>query len=213
MNCKGIALVTGLLILAAISLIAVTAAGSMTMQRKQAANYHDKTVARANAEVAESWAKAWLFSRADIERQPSCTHGCILPIGIHLPGELPQPVENKSLPWWSETALQPGSDPASGEQSSSPEATSFWVMEEIHFLQSEKTGGTSGSPGIGFYRIYSWGAGKHPRSTVVTESIVARPWHADLTPLTFPPSEPLTVFCRQFAPDIACGTVAWRQLK
>ena len=62
MNCKGIALVTGLLILAAISLIGITAAGSMTMQRKQAANFHDKTVALANADVAESWAKAWLFS-------------------------------------------------------------------------------------------------------------------------------------------------------
>ena len=213
MNCKGIALVTGLLILAAISLIGITAAGSMTMQRKQAANFHDKTVALANADVAESWAKAWLFSRSDIERQPSCTRDCVLPMGIHLPGELPESVENRALPWWTESAMQPGSNPASGEQPASPEWNSFWVMEEIHFLEHEEIDLNSGSMGVGFYRIYSFGAGKHPRSAVVTESIVARPWHSDLTPLTFPPSESLTAFCRQFTPDITCGTVAWRQLK
>ena len=213
MNCKGIALITGLLILAAISLIAITAAGSMTLQRKQAANYRDKTMAMANAHVAESWAKAWLFSRSDIERQPSCIRDCVLPIGIHLPGELPESVENRALPWWIESAMHAGSNPASGEQPSDLEWSSFWVMEEIHYMDHEETDWKSSPVGVGYYRIYSFGAGRHPRSTVVTESIVARPWHSDLTPSAFPPSEPLTAFCRQFSADFSCGTVAWRQLK
>lgn len=213
MNCKGIALVTGLLILAAISLIAITAAGSMTLQRKQAANYHEKAMAMANAELAESWAKAWLFSRADVERQPLCTENCVLPMGIHPPNEFPDSLENRALPWWAETAMQPGSDPASGEQSPDTGSNSFWVMEEIHFLELAETGENSGPAGIGFYRIFSLGAGRHHRSAVVTESIVARPWQTGLTPLAFPPSESLGEFCRQFPPAITCGTVAWRQLK
>lgn len=213
MNCKGVALVTGLLILAAVSLIAVTAAGSMTLQRKQAANYHDKTQAMANAELAESWARAWLFSRANVEREPLCTRNCVLPLGIHLPGELPDSPENRALSWWSETAVQPGNDPGSGEPSSNPESNSFWVMEEIHFLETMEAGGDSTPAGIGFYRIFSLGTGTHPRTTAVTESIVARPWGRDLEPLTFPPTEPLRDFCRQLPPDIACGTVAWRQLR
>ena len=97
MNSKGIALITGLLILAAISLIAITAGGSMTLQRKQAANYQDRILALANADLAESWAKAWLFSRADIERQPSCVNNCVLPMAVRPPGELPQSLENRSL--------------------------------------------------------------------------------------------------------------------
>lgn len=213
MNCKGIALVTGLLILAAVSLIAITAAGSMTMQRKQAANYRDKALAMANAELAESWAKAWLFSRADVERQSLCSQNCVLPMGIHRPGQLPGSLENRALPWWSERAMKPGGDPSSGEQSSNSEPDSFWLMEEIHFHETADIGIDSNLAGIGFYRIYSLGTGRQPRSAVVTESIVARPWHADLKPLSYPPSEPLDNFCRQFPPEIGCGTVAWRQLR
>ena len=213
MNCRGIALVTGLLILAAISLIAITAAGSMSMQRKQAANYHDKALALANAELAESWAKAWLFSRADIERQPSCTRNCVLPIGIHSPGELPKALENQAKSWWSETAMPSGGDPASGSTAANPDSNSFWLMEEAHFLEITENRESPGPAGIGFYRIFSFGAGRHPRSAVVTESIVARPWQADVTPVDFPPSKPLNSFCSGFPRDIACGAVAWRQLK
>lgn len=213
MNCKGIALVTGLLILAAISLIAVTAAGSMTLQRKQAANYHDKAIAMTNAELAESWAKAWLFSRADVERQPSCKQDCVLPLGIHLPGELPDSLESRAATWWSSTGMTAGGDPGSGEAGAGPDSNSYWLMEELHFVETTGNSEASGPGAIGFYRIFSFGAGNHPRSAVVTESIVARPWHADLTPLGFPPAEPLNSFCRQFAPETSCGTVAWRQLR
>ena len=213
MNCKGIALITGLLILAAISLIAVTVAGSMTLQRKQAANYRDKAIAMTNAELAESWAMAWLFSRADVERQPSCKQDCVLPLGIHLPGELPESLENRAATWWSSTAMTAGGNPGSGEADASPDSNSYWLMEELHFVDITESSEISGPDGIGFYRVYSFGAGSHPRSAVVTESIVARPWQADLAPLGFPPSKPLNSFCRQFAPEISCGTVAWRQLR
>lgn len=213
MTQKGVALVTGLLILAAVSLIAITAAGSMTLQRKQAANYQDKSVAMANAELAGSWAKAWLYSRLDIDRQPSCTQNCLLPVAVHLPGELPEGLENHSLQWWRDMAVDAGRNPASGEQHLEARTGSFWAMEEIHFLEHEETDELSNPSGVGFYRVYSYGAGKHPRSTVVTESIVARPWQGAYSPLDFPPGQPLATFCRQFPPELACGTVAWRQLK
>ena len=86
-------------------------------------------------------------------------------------------------------------------------------MVVIHFLELAETGENSGPAGIGFYRIFSLGAGRHHRSAVVTESIVARPWQADVTPVDFPPSKPLNSFCSGIPRDIACGAVAWRQLK
>lgn len=216
MNCRGMALLTGLILLAAISLLAVTAAGSMTLQRSLAANFEDKSLAAANADLAESYARAWLFSRSDVERETGCLDYCLLPEGIHQNGKIPEDPEFENLAWWRENGAAAGKNPVTGE-STAPEVddrqTGLWVMEELHFEMTVNTEDETLPAGVGYYRIFSRGAGLQPGSTAVTETIVARPWGGEYLPTEFPPEEPLSAFCRQFDGVATCGTVSWRSLR
>jgi len=214
MNCRGMALLTGLVLLAAISLLAITAAGSMTLQKHQAANFADKIQAAANARVAESYALAWLYSRADTERQDNCTDGCLLPVGIHQDQNIPDNPEFESTAWWQNVAVPAGGIPEPGETlayvaTGSMEA--LWVMEELHFETASEAEREAGYTGVGYYRIFSRGSGTNPTSIAVTERIVARPWGGEFKAMAFPPAGLLSEFCSQFAEEQACGTLAWRQ--
>ena len=63
MNSRGIALFTGLVLLAALSLLALTAASGTVLQRTMAANFQENSMALQNASIAASYARAWLNSR------------------------------------------------------------------------------------------------------------------------------------------------------
>ena len=213
MNCRGMALVTGLVLLAAVALLAVTAAGSMTLQQQQAANFAGKHRAAENAVMAESYAIAWLFSRTDTERQPRCGENCLLPAGIQQDAEVPDHPEYESIAWWQNNATAAGRHPLSGEPVgySHSAAESLWLIEEVHYKPTQAQTSQGAHEGEAYYRIFSRGQGAHPGSTAVSETIVARPWGGNIVPLEFPPDRPLLEFCRQFDDDLACGIQSWRQ--
>ncbi|MEE4216736.1 MAG: hypothetical protein V2I48_03950 [Xanthomonadales bacterium] len=207
------ALLTGLLLLAAVSLLAITAAGTMTLQQHQSANFADKTRARSKALLAESFARAWLYSRADSERASSCTANCLLPPGIYHDEDIPDNPEFKSMAWWRDHGVpaggSPGSGPVTGYVGEKP-MESLWVMEELHFEPVDDDSGETGYSGVGYYRIFSRGSGNGPASVVTCEAIVARPWGGEFRTVEFPPQAPLSRFCSQFSDAGACGTLAWR---
>lgn len=213
MNCRGMALLTGLVLLAAISLLAITAAGSMTLQKHQVVNFADKIQAAANARVAESYALAWLYSRADIERQDNCTTGCLLPAGIYQNQEIPDNPEFEGAGWWRSMAVPAGENPAPGEAGyvATGPMDALWIMEELHFEATSEPEHEAGNAGVGYYRIFSRGGGSGPASVAVTERIVARPWGGEFKEMAFPPAGPLWEFCSQFTEALACGSLAWRQ--
>lgn len=213
MNCRGMALVGGLVLLTSVALLAVTAAGSMTLQLHQAANFADKQRAAEDAALAESYAVAWLYSRGNTERQTGCSSNCLLPAGIHREEDLPDYPELGSMAWWQSNGTAAGSHPLSGEPlgySSSGPLDSLWVMQEIHFQPSEQNSGDETFDGVGFYRIFSRGRGVHPGSVTVFEAIVARPWGKSVEREDFPPGAPLFEFCHQFPVDLPCGIQSWR---
>ena len=214
MNCRGMALVSGLLFLVAVALLAVTAAGSMTLQQQQAANFTDRQRARNNADLAESYAIAWLYSRNNRERQAGCTSNCVLPAGIYHDSEIPDRLESESAAWWDAMATLAGRDPESGERlgyAARNPTHAAWIIEEIHFLVAPEDERQQPVGATGYYRIVSRGQGTHPGSVAMNESIVARPWNEGLTATAFPPELPLGEFCRQFSDDLACGIQSWRQ--
>ena len=214
MNCRGMALVTGLVLLVAVALLAVTAAGSMTLQQHQAANFTGKHRGKENAAAAESYAIAWLFSRADTERQPRCMENCLLPAGIQPDTAVPDHPEFESTAWWQSNGTAAGRHPLSGEPigySFSSASESLWLIEEIHYQPSGEPALEETLEGVAYYRIFSRGQGTHPGSTTVFETFVARPWGENIQPLQFPPSGPLREFCDQFSTDLACGIQSWRQ--
>lgn len=213
LNCQGMALLTGLLLLAAVSLLAVTAAGTMTLQQHQAANFADKTQARANALLAESFARAWLYSRLDSERQATCAADCLLPRGIYPDQDIPDNPEFESMAWWRSHGIPAGQSPVPGMMPGyvgERSTESLWVIEEIQFEPVDDPSVETGYSGVGYYRIISRGSGKGPASIAVCETIVARPWGGEFVAMEFPPAAPLSLFCGQFDDARACGTLAWR---
>ena len=214
MNQRGIALLTGLVLLAAISLLALSASSGMLLQRSMAANFQENAVALQNAGVASAYATTWLFSRPDNERESNCDGICLLPIAVNDAGSLPANPEFESMEWWRDNAVSAGYNPGTSQTDPAPVAggtSAFWLIEEIHSATTGDTRAKGFAESLAWYRILSRGTGRNARSVAVTETIVARPWNGDFRPSAYPPREPAGVFCAQFDKRYACGPLAWRQ--
>ena len=143
MNQRGVALIAGLAMLAALSLLALVATSGMILQRHMAANYHENKLALENSAIASSFATAWLFSRANHEREEDCTSDCLLPVAIHNAGEIPNQVEYQSSSWWQSNGIEVGVNPESGESMGENPGSGahppLWIMEELHIEVAEST--------------------------------------------------------------------------
>lgn len=216
MNARGIALVSGLVLLAAVSLLAVTAAGGMALQVQQAANFQDRMRAESAADAAQAAALAWLYSRPDTDRQLDCVTGCFLPAAIHAPGALPPQPEFRSATWWETHAIDSSRHPETlgpVDLPTPPGTHARWLIEEIHFETVEPENNARNIAAVGFYRLLARGSGRHATSVAVTEAIAARPWQGAYDPAGYPPTQALRNFCHQFDEDLPCGIVSWRALR
>ena len=213
MNEHGVALITGLVFLAAASLLAVMAANGMSLQRLQSGHHADRGRALENARIAESAARAWLLSRPNSEREKECVAGCVLPAAIAQPGALPPQPEFESLAWWQAEGTQADLNPETGETAGLPggSGTPLWLLEELHYMAAEPVEDQPDVAGIAWYRILGRGTGKNPGVTAVVEAIVARPWEGEFKIARYPPTEGLGPFCEQFEGKRTCGVQAWRQ--
>jgi len=211
MKTRGVALVSGLVLLAAVSLLAMTAAGGMSLQRHQSANFVDRVRAEAGADFAQAAALAWLYSRTEVERESGCVTACLLPPAIRAAGSLPEGVEFLGDGWWTREATDASRHPVSGEPSGMYDerpADTAWLLEEIRYEPLEPE--VAGVAGIGYYRALCRAKGRQPGTVAVTEAIVARPWGGGVSALPYPPSQTLAVFCAPFGPGVPCGVLAWR---
>jgi len=214
MTDRGIALLAGLVLLAAISMLALVATSGMILQRRMTVNFTENSRALENATVAQSYARAWLNSRADHERERGCESDCILPVAIRNTGELPPHPEFESSSWWRSQAVAAGWNPETGEavgELRTGDEPARWLIEEIHYESTGDTSSDTTAEGVAFYRVLSRGTGRHPGSVAVTESIVARPWEGTYAATPFPLEGSSTEFCRQFEGKYDCGSLAWRQ--
>lgn len=211
MRSRGIALVSGLVLLTAVSLLALTAAGGMTLQHHQAANFQDRVRAEAGADLAQAAALAWLYSRPAVEREPDCVEGCLLPSAIRVNGSVPAGVEFLGEGWWAGEATDASQHPLTGEPNGIHDGTatdSAWLLEEIRYEPLDPA--VTAAAGVGFYRLLCRAGGQQPGTVVVTEAIVARPWGDAVAALPYPPSQTLAAFCAPFDPAVPCGVLAWR---
>jgi Tfp pilus assembly protein PilX len=219
MNQRGVALIAGLALMAALSLLALVATSGMILQQHMASNYRENRLARENSAIASYFAVAWLYSRANHEREGACISDCLLPVAIHNPGEIPVQAEYQGSNWWQSNGIEVGVNPKSGESMGINPGTGavppLWILEELHFEAAENVDDGSPFEGVGYYRILSRGTGTQAGKIAVTESIVARPWGGDYQLDVFPPGSEASNFCLQFAgeaeEDHDCGRLAWRQ--
>ena len=215
---KGVALIVGLVLLAAISLLALMAASGMILQKHMASNFQQDMQALENAGIATVYASTWLFSRANHEREASCVSNCVLPVAISNPGEVPAYPEYEDAAWWRENGVAAGFDPITtgmlmaydGYGAEPP----HWITEELHY-EPLAGGLEDGTEGIAYYRVLARGTGNAAAKVAVTESIFARPWGGDYQLPEFLPGIDPVEFCRQFSgithPQFKCGRLAWRQ--
>lgn len=214
MNGRGIALLMGLVLLSAISLVAVMAANGMVLQRRMSANFGDDYRALARAATATKAARDWLESRADSQRERGCASDCILPVAVLDNGTLPHDPEFQSTAWWRANATAAGSHPETGEPLG-PEGVAddppMWIIEEMEYVPLSPNAPEAGPAGIAYCRILALSGADRPGRQTVTETIVARPWDGDYQPLPYPPEQTSPGFCSQFSDAIPCGTLAWRQ--
>jgi Tfp pilus assembly protein PilX len=213
MKCRGIALLMGLVLLAAISLLALMAANGMLLQRRMSANFGAGGRALAQATRGTEAARAWLNSRADFERESGCIERCILPFAIHDSGQLPRNPEFESSGWWQIHGVAAGLHPETGEPLTPGDTETgppWWIIEELRYESAPATP-EGVLAGIGYYRVLARGSGGSLGGLGVTESIIARPWGDGVEPGLFPSDGQAGAFCRQFDPAIPCGTLAWRQ--
>ncbi len=216
MNARGVALIMGLILLAAISLLALTSARGMVLQHRMAGNLDENLEALHNASIAAADARSWLESRADVERETGCPADCLLPVAIRNAGELPARPEFESAAWWRANGYLAGADPESGDSlgyGSGGVEPARWIMEEIRYEPVEAGDPELTVAGIGYYRVFARGSSKRPGSVAVSETILARPWDGEYDPAPYPATDPPGGFCSQFGESVACGTLAWRQRK
>lgn len=201
--CNGMALLTGLVLMAAISLLALVATSSMLLQTRMAANFRDIRQARWASVAAVLRGEAFVLGLEPNQRLPGCLTQCFtapLDEVIHHSPELPAFPENQDNAWWQDWGIA-----ANG-------ARSRYLVEEIHYETSASLLAQPAAPaldGIGYYRVLGRGSGKGSASVAVSEAIVARPW--PLQPLTGQEVVPNAPYCDAFSPWYDCGRVSWRQ--
>lgn len=215
------ALLAGLVLLAAISLLALVATGNMILQRHMAGNFEDGLQARQAAAEAVSQGRNFLFRIGPDGRRPVCLEDCFPPPLNHsiLPAsEVPAHPEFKDGSWWRSRGTDASLDPVSGDVRSwirnfSSEPPRF-LIEEIYFEKLSTAIRAADTPpitGIGYYRIVGRGVGQGPAAITVDEAIVARPWLSETSPGFDPVIYP--DFCTAFKPLYDCGLMTWRQLR
>ena len=214
MKPRGIALLAGLVLLASISLLALSAASGMVLQRNMSFNYQENTLALENASIATAYALAWMNSRLPDERESDCDGACLLPVAFHPDGEMPDQPEFESAAWWRSNAILAGYNPETAETITTPDQgaePARWIIEELHHASTGDGRGETTAESLAYYRILSRGTGRNARSVAVIETIAARPWEGDFQPGHYPPDGPPGPFCSQFENRYDCGILSWRQ--
>jgi len=211
---RGIALLAGLVLLAAVSILALTASSGMILQRHMTTNFQEDAVALDSATVADAFAKAWIYSRPVNQRERGCSNDCVLPAGFVNADTLPEYPELESAAWWNANSYPAGTNPDTGETLEIDFAGSdpaHWIIGELHYTATGDERGEKAAEGLAYYRIISRGTGRHRKSIAVTESIVARPWEGDFQVGSYPPRGSSRPFCSQFEGRYECGNLSWRR--
>lgn len=218
---RGVALLTGLVLLSALSLLALVAATSALSQQRMAGNHDDAALARAQSDRALAEAARLVLTVPEDRRRAGCRDDCFLsPTDQVIRGadELPALPEFEPGAWWRAEGWPPGTDPVTAgapdsEAGSSADLPRFTVEEILFRLPGEivTPPGAPAIAGLGYYRVLGRGTGRQAGTVSVGEALIARPWIG--TPPEAaqerPPAD-WAEYCAPFQPWYDCGPLTWR---
>ncbi len=205
-------LLLGLLLMAALSLLALAASSDHVLQARMVQNLQRSELSYATANSALAWAEDWLLGLSGDSRPTPCAGPCPAGSVIRAPDGYPPAPEHASPQWWAANGFKDGHDPLSGialaNRAVHAGEPGLWIVEEVWF--SEAAPLDDGRPAIAYYRILARGANADGYAAV-TESVIARPWGSAEWADAFPASMGGTRFCAGQPPAVPCGRLAWRR--
>lgn len=211
---RGVTLLLCVLLLAGLSLLALSAASDSQLQLRVMGNIDSEARALAAARSAGAWAEQWLFSLDGASPPPTCASDCTGAAPILAPGALPQHPGDHPENWWLSQAFADGHDPFTGQRLA-PRAVrgtpvGRWLVQELHrdFVAAEQE---NPSAELVWYRVIARAAPAPSGSPVVVESIVARPWGEAGWQDALPRDAALTAFCQSLVHRMPCGRRGWRR--
>jgi len=228
-------LFSGLVLLVALSLLALVASASMLLQQRMAGNFSDSQRATYAAQRAIAEAEREIFRLDADQRAADCLASCFSALGeltIYAPGQLPARPENESPGWWDSWSSSVGGaqegEETEGTLPGFGDDSDFYLVEEIHF-DTDIAGSVAADAvpvrGVGFYRMLGRGSGYAEQSVSVAEAIVARPWalngsagdglaegveDTSETGSNDQPADSFDQFCEPFLPHYPCGRLVQR---
>jgi len=202
----GTALPLALLLLTALSLLAIVAAADGLLQLRMSDNHTAAAATRAAAESALLWGEDWLMSLDGANRPEPCEQDCADGAVIRAIGQYPVDPELQAGSWWLANGLADGQDPASGEQLAPRASPGHWIVEELFYQPSDET-----HPALSYYRVLARADGAAGGPPAVMESILARPWGEAGWRNAFPDAPGTATFCRSQTVPGPCGRLAWQQ--
>jgi len=204
-DARGAALILCLLILVALSLLALSAASEHVTQLRMSQNLESRLERRASADHALAQAEMWLLNQPGLARPPPCNTDCTSSDVIRLQGTYGLAPERQDLAWWqqngnwSDTGAQEGAGELSGP---------WWIIEEAHVGAISDASSTAKE--TAHYQILARSAAHAGGQYSVTESIFARPWGHDSLSNNYPVDASSQFFCASIGPATPCGRQAWR---
>lgn len=201
---NGAVLLIVVLLLVALSLLALVAGSDSLLQSRMAAHATSRPAALHQAEAAAAWAESWLMRLPGDRRPSTCQAECGNGEVIRAAGHYPATPELEDGNWWAANAWRAGEDPGGAVPPSPDHGTGRWLIEELHVEPGP-------SDTVAYYRILARAEAPGAIPAAVIESLVARPWgHPDwqdewgVEPGALP-------FCRRLELALPCGRVAWQQ--
>lgn len=208
---RGVTLLLGVLLLATLSLVVLSAASASGLQIRISNNNSQEQQALAQARSASHWAERWLLGQPGTQRLPPCAASCTAQQVVRAAGSYPPLLEHQSEAWWLTHGHADGFDPASGQRLAQRTPSDIpagrWLIEEVH----HETSAAGSSNEISYYRILARGVAASGGPPVVVESIIARPWGQADWQDPLPRESHTVLFCHGLLPATPCGRRSWQR--
>lgn len=166
---RGAALVVSLLLLAILTVLAVSASQSTRLQERMAGNVRDLDLAFQAAEAGSRGAEAFI---ASLTSKPSTCSALPPTCNVLQPNVVPADLASTAESWWSSNAKNYGG--AATQEITTVNEDPRFVLEEGMFVPDDLTVGGGPPTGRQFYRTFARGEGGTQNAVVVIQTTFTR---------------------------------------
>ena len=214
---RGAALVIGLIVMTALTLLTLAASNSQLMQTRIAGNRSHEKLSFQQAELALGWAEQGLLLSTTLPS--ACASNCDSSDWILAAGVLPARLEHQSAGWWQSLAMAFGDPrlPSLAPVSVLPVTSVPHLLIELLELEQNVPSATY----TAYFRLSVAAFFPRENGYILLQSVLALPLenvdqtrmvsaviNGNCQTISINPADPDTT-----VPDLPCGRLGWRQLR